>query len=241
MSYFCTTLACEASKYAKKESRLHSFETDNEQNFDLLAGANGGGNNCLNFSEIKGQAGIETLPDSTDEPKRWFVMRDLTRSNASLPAYKLLETLGVVYYTPMHWVLMSRGGQKRREYVPFIHDLLFVHETRSKLDTIVSKTPTLQYRFLKGGSYCEPMVVREAEMNRFMHAVGSVGNPRYYQPSEITPSMCSRRIRIVGGSLDGYEGKLLSVRGSHVKRILVELPSWLVAAVEVNPEYIQLL
>ena len=168
-------------------------------------------------------------------------MRDLTRSNANLPAYKLLESLGVTYFTPMHWVLMARGGQKRREYVPFIHDLLFVHETRSKLDVIVSKTPTLQYRFLKGGSYCEPMVVREAEMNRFIHAVGSVGNPRYYQPTEITPSMCSRRIRIVGGNLDGYEGKLLSVRGSHVKRILVELPSWLVAAVEVNPEFIQLL
>ena len=85
------------------------------------------------------------------------------------------------------------------------------------------------------------MVVREAEMNRFIHAVGSVGNPCYYKPTEITPSMCSRRIRIVGGNLDGYEGKLLSVRGSHVKRILVELPSWLVAAVEVNPEFIQLL
>lgn len=220
---------------------MHSFETDNEQNFDLPAGANGGGNNCLNFNEIEEQAGLETLSCSSDEPKRWFVMRDLTRSNASLPAYKLMETLGVTYYTPMHWVLVSRGGRKRREYVPFIHDLLFVHETRSKLDAIVSKTPTLQYRFLKGGAYCEPMVVREAEMTRFMHAVGSVGNPRYYQPTEITPSMCGRRIRIVGGSLDGYEGKLLSVRGSHVKRLMVELPSWLVAAVEVNPEYIQLL
>ena len=200
-----------------------------------------GGGNCLNLSNLEKKAGLEILSDSTDEPKFWFVMRDLTRSNASFPAYKLLESLGVTYFTPMHWVLMARGGQKRREYVPFIHDLLFVHETRSKLDVIVSKTPTLQYRFLKGGSYCEPMVVREAEMNRFIHAVGSVGNPRYYQPTEITPSMCSRRIRIVGGNLDGYEGKLLSVRGSHVKRILVELPSWLVAAVEVNPEFIQLL
>ena len=200
-----------------------------------------GGGNCLNLSKLERKAGLEILSDSTEEPKFWFVMRDLTRSNANLPAYKLLESLGVTYFTPMHWVLMVRGEQKRREYVPFIHDLLFVYETRSKLDVIVSKTPTLQYRFLKGGSYCEPMVVREAEMNRFIHAVGSVGNPRYYQPTEITPSMCSRRIRIVGGNLDGYEGKLLSVRGSHVKRILVELPSWLVAAVEVNPEFIQLL
>ena len=98
----------------------------------------GGGNNCLSFNEIEDRAGLEALSCSSDEPKLWFVLRDLTRSNASLPAYKLMETLGVTYYTPMHWVLMSRGGRKRREYVPFIHDLLFVHETRGKMDAIVS-------------------------------------------------------------------------------------------------------
>ena len=168
-------------------------------------------------------------------------MRDLKRSNANFPAYKLLESLGVTHYTPMHWVLATRGGQKKREYRPFIPDLLFVYETRKNLDAIVSKTPTLQYRFVKGGAYREAMVVPEAEMNRFMHAVGSVGNPRYYLPSEITSDMCKRRVRIVGGNMDGYEGRLLSVRGSRVKRILVELPTWLVAAVEVNPEYIQIL
>lgn len=193
------------------------------------------------FNNIENQAGIEILPETTDEPKIWFVMRDLKRSNANFPAYKLLESLGVTHYTPMHWVLATRGGQKKREYRPFIPDLLFVYETRKNLDAIVSKTPTLQYRFVKGGSYREAMVVPEAEMNRFMHAVGSVGNPRYYLPSEITSDMCKRRIRIVGGNMDGYEGRLLSVRGSRVKRILVELPTWLVAAVEVNPEYIQIL
>lgn len=34
---------------------------------------------------------------------------------------------------------------------------------------------------------------------------------------------------------------LLTTRGSRVKRILVELPTWLNVAVEVDPEYIQLL
>ena len=193
------------------------------------------------LSKMEDSAGIEILPETTDEPKIWFVMRDLKRSNAHLPAYKFLESLGVTCYTPMHWMLVTRGGQKKREYRPFIPDLLFVYETRKNLDAIVSKTPTLQYRFVKGGAYREAMVVPEAEMNRFMHAVGSVGNPRYYLPSEITSDMCRRRIRIVGGNLDGYEGRLLSVRGSRVKRNLVELSNYLVAAVEVNPEYIQLL
>ena len=53
--------------------------------------------------------------------------------------------------------------------------------------------------------------------------------------------MYGRKIRIVGGNLDGYEGMLLTTRGSKTKRILVKLPNWLVAAVEVNLEYVQFL
>ena len=53
--------------------------------------------------------------------------------------------------------------------------------------------------------------------------------------------MRNRRIRIIGGLLDGYEGSLVTVRGSRVKRLLVEIPMLLAASVEVEPEYIQLL
>jgi len=52
--------------------------------------------------------------------------------------------------------------------------------------------------------------------------------------------MLKRRIRIVGGPLDGYEGTLLTTRGSKVKRLLVEIPHLLAAGVEVNPDFIQL-
>ena len=53
--------------------------------------------------------------------------------------------------------------------------------------------------------------------------------------------MHKRKIRIIGGRLDGFEGYLLTVRGSKVKRLLVELPTLLAASVEVEPEYIQLI
>ena len=53
--------------------------------------------------------------------------------------------------------------------------------------------------------------------------------------------MRNRKIRIIGGPLDGYEGNLVTTRGTTVKRLLVELPMLLAAAVEVEPEYIQLL
>ena len=53
--------------------------------------------------------------------------------------------------------------------------------------------------------------------------------------------MVTRKIRIIGGKLDGYIGTLLTTRGSKHKRLLVKLPMFLAASVEVEPEFIQLI
>ena len=140
----------------------------------------------------------------------------------------------------MVWKLVVRHGKRSKEEVPFMQDLLFVHDTRQTVDLIVEKYDTVQYRYVRGG-YKIPMTVRESDMQRFIHAVESSENPRYYMPKEITPDMIGREVRIVGGPLDGYEGCLQKIQGSHVKRLFVELPNLLAAAVEVKPEYIQLL
>ena len=178
--------------------------------------------------------------DSETRLVQWFVMRDLTRPNAKLPAYRLLAKEGVECFTPMVPKLIVCCGKRVQEEVPFIHDLLFVHATREVLDPIVEKTVTFQYRYLRK-PWREPMTVRNEEMERFIQAIRSVETPKYYRPDEITPEMYHRKIRIIGGELEGYEGYLLSVRGSKVKRLLVELRGLLAASVEVEPEYIQLL
>lgn len=175
-----------------------------------------------------------------EDARQWFVMRDLKRRNAKLPAYKMFRELSVECFTPMVRRLETVRGKRISMEVPFMQDLLFVKETRERLDPIVESTPTLQYRFIFGVQHT-PMVVRTQDMERFIHAVESTESPQYYQPSEVTTDMFHRKIRIIGGLLDGYEGHLLTVRGSKVKRLLVELPHLLVASVEVEPEYIQLL
>lgn len=175
-----------------------------------------------------------------DDNKQWFVMRDLTRSNAKLPAYRMLEEEKIRCFTPMTWKLFTRNGRRQREKMPCMHDLIFVYATRRNIDPLVEKFSTFQYRYLRKTNRL-PMTVRKEEMERFIKAVESVELPFYYRPEEITSDMYNRKIRIIGGQLDGYEGYLLSKRGSKVKRLLVELPTWLAASVEVEPEYIQLI
>lgn len=168
-------------------------------------------------------------------------MRDLKRPNAKLRAYQQLSDAGFTVFTPMVTRVSERNGKRIRETVPFIFDLLFVYSTRSDLDPVVDHMDTLQYRYVKGGGYCVPLVVRDCEMERFMAAVDSVRKPRYFRPSEIDAKMLGSEVRVIcDGPLNGFQGRLLKIKGSGKKRLLIELPGLLVAAVEVEPDFIQL-
>ncbi|MBR5483612.1 MAG: UpxY family transcription antiterminator [Alistipes sp.] len=176
-----------------------------------------------------------------DIEKYWYALRDLKRSNAIYPAYKQLRELGIEVFTPMKWRMTKRNGRQFGREVPVMPDLLFAHDTRKILDPIVAQTPTLQYRFKKGGTYCEPIIVPEEDMNRFIGAVRAAEDPKYYSAEEIDSLMTGKNIRIVGGAMDGQEGKLLTVRGSKVKRIVIKLPNLLALSVKVEDEYIQII
>ncbi len=175
-----------------------------------------------------------------DTPQRWYVMRDLTRPNAKMPAYKQLEERHFEVFTPMPWRVKTQGGRRVREKVPFLHDLLFVRGLRAEIDPVVDQIKTLQYRYVRG-SYCLPMVVPDWDMRRFIYAVSVSDRPVYFQSGELTPSMYGRQVKIIGGLMDGYQGRLVSIRGSRVKRLLVDLTQFCSVAVEVQPEYIQLI
>lgn len=108
---------------------------------------------------------------------QWFVMRDLTRSNAKMPAYQMLKEKDIRFFTPMVWKLCLVNGRRVRREVPYLHDLIFVYDTRETLDEIVAQVRTFQYRFLRH-TYREPMTVRGQEMERFIRAVESVESPK---------------------------------------------------------------
>lgn len=169
----------------------------------------------------------------------WYVMRDLGRSNAKIPAYRFLEEKQFEVFTPMRWRLVEERGKRIRKRIPIIPDLLFVYSTRNALDEVVDRMPTLQYRYVRG-AYCEPMIVPQTQMEPFLRAVRQSDDPGYYLPGEITSEMCGRTVRIVGGAMDGVEGQLLKVRGSRKRRLVVRISSVLDVAVEISPEYVYL-
>lgn len=171
---------------------------------------------------------------------QWFVMRDLKRRNSNSLAIHDMAKAGLEAFTPMTQMVMRIGGKLQRREVPVIQDLLFIHETKEKLDPIVELSPTLQYRYQRGKTKDDPMTVRNEDMERFIFAVSNQDSPIYYKPGELTDSMYGKTVYIHGGRLNGYEGRLLSVKGMRKRRLIIELPGLLSAAVEVEPDYIHL-
>ena len=49
---------------------------------------------------------------------KWFVMRDLTRSNAKIPAYQMLDDMGIENFTPKVTKIVTRNGKRERKELP---------------------------------------------------------------------------------------------------------------------------
>lgn len=175
-----------------------------------------------------------------EQPKQWYVLRDFKKRNAKTPGYKLLPELGIRSFTPMHWVVSNRFGKRIREYVPVIQSLLFAYDTKETLGPIIEKESALQFQYRRGAGHNYFMTVPDAEMERFINAVSNDPSPIYFTPDELTPDKIGKEIIVKGGPLNGYTGVLLKMRGTKKRRLLVKIEGFLAAAVEVNPDYVQI-
>lgn len=195
---------------------------------------------------IKSLKHLENMDsDSLNAKSCWYVLRDLKRSNAKDPAYKVLQSerygLQDKIFTPMVQRKVKFFGKESVQWVPYMSDLLFVYENRLVLDSIIETIPTLQYRFTKGNGYNNPLIVRNEDMATFIEAVKCSERVEYIKPEEISVQMYGSRIRVIGGALSGVEGRLLKRRGKRTKSLILELPGVLSALISVEAEYIQLI
>lgn len=176
-------------------------------------------------------------PMSDDVP-RWYVLRFLYHDQPKVRCR--FEQDGIETFSPARPVIECRDGRRIKVWKPLVWDLFFVHSTKTQLDPYVAAYDNFQYRYKVGGRYKEPLVVPDKQMDDFVRAVGSSENPLYFTPQELNVSK-GTRIRIIGGAMNGYEGVVMKVKGARAKRLIVEIPDTLIAAIEVQPDLIEIL
>lgn len=145
-------------------------------------------------------------------------------------AYQRLQRKGVEVFVPMRWVEKTIGGKLQRIEVPVLHDLLIAHSTINILDDLMIDIPKLQYRYKIGGQR-QKMVVSDKDMERFILATGNATQIDYYGAGEITSDMLGKKMKLIGGPLNGQEVQLLKMQGMRKKRIVVGIPDLVWAVV----------
>lgn len=171
---------------------------------------------------------------------KWFAMSAPYRREQR--ARDIFIQAGLECFLPMRYQLVDAGrGKKKRELRPAVPNLIFVKARRDDLQRVKSASGIVQYLTRPDGERNIPITVPDAQMDDFRRAIQhSLDNYIYLSPSEIDIAK-GRKVRIIGGQLNGLEGVFMKVKGARSRRLVIMLDGLGAVAAEVNPDFIELL
>lgn len=182
-----------------------------------------------------------TMNSNDDDRIVWFAMSAPYRRE--LKAKECLEGMGIESFVPMAKAIVERRGIKRRETVPAIHNLIFVHTTKNIIKQAKQGIEYLQYRTKPCNGKNTPIIVPDREMEQFI----TITNARmeeitYLQPDEINIKK-GTKVRIHGGTFNGTEGIFVKIKGKRNRRVVVLIEGLAAVAInaELSPDIIEIL
>ncbi len=170
------------------------------------------------------------------EQSLWFAMRATYRRE--LDAQNYLANHGIESFIPMHYKEFIKSKQKKRELVPIIRSLIFVHTTPEKIQAIKQHIPYLQY--ITDTRSGQKVIVPEDQMKQFIAVCGTYNDQLlYFNPDELNLTK-GTRVRICGGEFEGKEGVFIKVKGARDKRVVIAVQGIIaVAMATIHPDLIQ--
>ena len=169
---------------------------------------------------------------TNDNTTYWFAMSAPYRRE--LKAKEYLTARDIECFVPMTIAIVERGNTKRRQTVPAVHNLIFVHTTREKIQQIKQKIDYLQYRTQPCNGKNIPIIIPDRAMEQFIAVTQSrIEDLTYLKPEEIDIEK-GTKVRIHGGTFDGTEGIFVKIKGKRNKRVVVLIEG--IAAIAINAE-----
>ena len=164
---------------------------------------------------------IEDTPkNSNKDSLLWFAMS--ATFGRELKAKSYLEDHGLECFVPMKYdIVTDRRRCKSKKLVPAIHNLLFVHTTRERIQELKRGLDYLQYLTHSVDGRNVPIIVPDGQMQQFITVCNTYAdNLVYLSPDEINLSE-GTPVRIVGSAFDGVEGTFVKVKNKRKKHVVV--------------------
>ena len=162
----------------------------------------------------------ETLAKGNMDTLSWFAMS--ATFGRELKAKSYLEDHGLECFVPMKYdIVTDRRRCKSKKLVPAIHNLLFVHTTRERIQELKRGLDYLQYLTHSVDGRNVPIIVPDGQMQQFITVCNTYDDRLVYlAPDEINLAE-GTPVRIIGSAFDGVEGTFVKVKKKRKKRVVV--------------------
>ena len=125
---------------------------------------------------------------------------------------------------------------------PVVANLVFVYASWDEIIELKRHIDYLQFQTQVIERKRRVMVVPDAEMEQFIRVSEQwEADICYYRPEELA-MQGGERVRVIGGSFNGVEGRLVKITGKRQKRVVLQVEGVIAVAITVeNPEYLEIL
>jgi len=180
---------------------------------------------------------VQEHPDN--DARKWYVMSAYRQEKK---AEAELDARGVRCFVPKHYVVKTVQGKHVRSLQPVVANLVFVYASWNEMMALKPSMEYLQFQTRVLQQKRRVMVVPDDEMEQFIRITNQrEAEISYYRPDEL-PMANSQHVRVIGGSFNGVEGRLVKIIGKRQKRVVLQLEGVIAVAITVeNPEYLELI
>ncbi|RHJ47680.1 UpxY family transcription antiterminator [Bacteroides sp. AM10-21B] len=162
----------------------------------------------------------------------WFAIRVSYSRELALKA--ILDAEKIENFIPMRYEYIIKSGKRLRKLLPAIHNLVFVHSTRKRIDALKDELESsMPIRFIMNREYCRPVIIPDAQMRSFILVAGTYDEAiLYVEPAELH-LVKGQRVRITGGVFEGVIGEFVRIR--HDRRVVVNIEGVMAVATTFIP------
>ena len=168
---------------------------------------------------------------------RWYPMR--VTYNRELRVNDCLKLLDIETFLPTRQQLVERGGKRRYEEVPLVHNLLFVHSSRQVITGLKMTRPEfnpLRYimtRPLNPNESPRVMNVPDRQMENFIRVASADADRLMFLDYAAVSEKVGRRVIITDGDFAGVEGVVKRIKKN--RHVVVELDGLTAVAIAFVP------
>jgi transcription antitermination factor NusG len=161
------------------------------------------------------------------DPRIWFPMRVTYQREMKVKAE--LDRLEIENFIPMTYQFTESRKQGdtelRRELVPAINNLIFVHSTKERISELKVSNELLEpLRYMidqTAGEAHTIMTVPDKQMENFMRVASVTDDTVMFLDETTIVGKEGKRVEIMGGPFEGVTGVIRRVK--RCKRVVVEL------------------